>query len=58
MKLAHLSLLAIFLAGPMLSGCGLVAAGTAGGVAATELSEDDDSFDPLENTDVGEEVYE
>lgn len=48
---------ALLLAGVMLSGCTLVAGGVAGGVAASELEEDDGRFDPLENTEVGEEVY-
>jgi hypothetical protein len=56
MDLARMSLLALFLGGTLLSGCGLVAAGAAGGVAGSELSEDDDDFDPLENTEVGQEV--
>lgn len=58
MKLARLGLIAMLLAGSALSGCGLIAAGTAGGVAATELNEDDGAFDPLENTDAGEAIYE
>ena len=44
---------AMLLAAAMLSGCGAVVAGTAGGVAGSELAEDDDNFDPLENTAVG-----
>ena len=37
----------------------LVAAGTAGGVIADEgLNENDGEFDPLENTEVGREIYE
>ena len=52
------SLLALLLAGTMLSGCTLLAGGVAGGVTATELEEEDDQFDPLEETEVGEEVYE
>ncbi len=48
---------ALLLAGALLSGCALVAGGVAGGVAATELEEDDGRFDPLENTDLGKEIY-
>ena len=58
MEYARLTMPAMLLAGLMLSGCGLVAAGTAGGVAGSELSEDDGQFDPLENTEVGQEVQE
>ena len=39
------------------SGCALTAGATAGAAAGSELEEDDGEFDPLENTDVGEEVY-
>lgn len=41
-----------------LGGCALTAGATAGAVAGSELEEDDDRFDPLENTEIGEEVYE
>lgn len=58
MDYTRLGIPALLLAGLMLSGCGLLAAGTAGGVAATEITEEDDQFDPLENTEVGQEVYE
>lgn len=58
MDFARMSLLALLLGGMALSGCGLVAAGAAGGVAGSELSEDDGEFDPLENTEVGQEVDE
>lgn len=58
MEYARLTIPAMLLAGLMLSGCGLVAAGTAGGIAGSELSEEDDQFDPLENTEVGQEVQE
>ena len=58
MDLARMSLMALLLGGSLLSGCGLIAAGAAGGVAGSELSEDDDDFDPLENTEVGQEVDE
>jgi hypothetical protein len=50
--------LALLLAALMLSSCGVVAGGVAGGVAGSEIEEGDGQFDPLENTDVGEEVYE
>jgi hypothetical protein len=58
--LTRLSIIALCLAGPVManSGCAMLAAGTAGAVAADEISEDDGRFDPLENTDAGEEVYE
>jgi hypothetical protein len=58
MDFLRLSILAAMLACLSVSGCGLVAAGAAGGVAGSELSEDDDDFDPLENTEVGQEVDE
>jgi F0F1-type ATP synthase membrane subunit c/vacuolar-type H+-ATPase subunit K len=40
-----------------MSGCGYVAAGTAGGVIGSELEEEDAEIDPLEETEVGEEIY-
>ena len=52
-----LNLIALLLSGLVVSGCAAVAAGTAGGVAADELTEEDGQFDPLENTDLGEEIY-
>lgn len=58
MKFPGLNILALLLSGLILSGCAAVAAGTAGGVAADELTEDDGQFDPLENTELGEEIYE
>ncbi len=60
MSLARLNIIALLVTGLVLanSGCALLAAGTAGAVAADEISEDDGRFDPLENTDAGEEVYE
>ena len=58
MKLGHLNIIALLLSGLVLSGCGAVAAGTAGALIADEgIAEDDGSFDPLENTVVGDEVY-
>ena len=52
------TLLALVVSGFALSGCALVAGGVAGGVAGSEIEEDDGEFDPLENTEVGEEIYE
>ncbi len=51
---------AVVLALPVatLAGCAAVLGGVAGGVAGSEIEEDDGRFDPLENTDVGEEIYE
>ena len=41
-----------------LAGCGAVAAGTAGGLIVDEgIVENDGEFDPLENTEAGEEIY-
>jgi hypothetical protein len=56
--LARLSVIALLLTIiPMPnSGCALLAAGVAGGVAAAEIQEDDGDFDPLENMEVGREV--
>jgi hypothetical protein len=58
MSLVRLHVIALLLAGLVVSnsGCALLAAGAAGGVAADEMSEDDGDFDPLENTEVGQEV--
>lgn len=53
-----LSILALLFSPVMLSGCAALLGGAAGGVAGSEIEEDDDSFDPGENTAVGEEVYE
>ena len=52
------SLLVLLMSGMLLGGCTLFAGGVAGGVTATELEEEDDQFDPLEQTEIGEEVYE
>lgn len=57
MKLANLNIIALLLSGLVLSGCGAIAAGTAGAVAYDEAIVEDDAFDPLENTAVGAEVY-
>ena len=40
------------------SGCALTAGATAGAIAGSELEEEDDQFDPGENTEIGEEIYE
>ena len=59
MNLARWVSAAFLLASAMvLSTCGLIAAGAAGGVVADEIQEEDGQFDPLENTEVGEEIYE
>ena len=60
MSLPRLNVIAFVLMGLLManSGCALLAAGTAGAVAADEISEEDGRFDPLENTEAGEEVYE
>ena len=58
MKLAHLNIIALLLSAMALSGCAALAAGAAGAVAADELLiENDGVFDPLENTAIGQEVY-
>ena len=49
-------LLAVVL--PMTAGgCALTAGATAGAIAGSELEEDDGEFDPLENTELGEDFY-
>lgn len=50
------ALLVAFLATGALSGCGAILAGTAGGVAGSELAEDDGEFDPGENTEAAEAI--
>jgi hypothetical protein len=57
MDYGRLTIPALLLSSLTLSGCGLIAAGTAGAVAADEIQEDDGRFDPLENTEAGEKVY-
>lgn len=58
MKLPGIHVIALLLSGLMLTGCGVVAAGTAGAIAADEgIVEDDGTFDPFENTAAGEEIY-
>ena len=52
-----MSAVALLLSGVMLAGCTELAAGVAGGVAGSELEEDDGRFDPGENTELGEEIY-
>ena len=48
---------ALLCAAGLASGCGAIAAGTAGGVIATEATEDDGGdIDPLEETVVGDEL--
>jgi hypothetical protein len=45
-------------AASFLSGCVAVLAGTAGGLIVDEgLIENDGTFDPLENTEVGRQIY-
>ncbi len=58
MKTTTASALALLLASSLVTGCAAILGGVAGGVAGSELEEDDGRIDPLENTDVGEEVYE
>ena len=42
----------------LLSGCGAVAAGTAGALVVDEgINENDGQFDPLENTEAGKKIY-
>jgi hypothetical protein len=51
-------LAAMILACTALSGCGAVVAGTAGGLIVDEgINENDGTFDPGENTEIGREVY-
>jgi hypothetical protein len=53
-----LKAIAIATALPLLAGgCTLAAGATAGAVAGSEIEEEDGEFDPLENTEIGEEVY-
>lgn len=40
------------------AGCTLAVGAAGGAVAGSELEEDDGEFDPLEDTEVGEEIYE
>ena len=52
------NIVALLLAGLIVSGCAAVAAGTAGALIADEaLNENDGRFDPLENTDPVDELY-
>lgn len=58
MRYPGINIIALLLSGLLLAGCGAVAAGTAGAIAADEgVIEDDGTFDPLENTELGEEIY-
>ncbi|MCL5778498.1 hypothetical protein M1105_16070 [Limibaculum sp. FT325] len=42
----------------LLGACGAVAAGTAGGLIVDEgINENDGTFDPGENTEIGEKIY-
>ena len=56
MKLVRIP--AALLATLILSGCAAVAAGIAGGLIVDEgINENDGEFDPLENTELGREIY-
>jgi len=57
MNFAALNIIVLLLAGMVLSGCAAVAAGTAGAVTATEITDDTPQVDPLQNTELGQEVY-
>lgn len=51
-------LLSAVLAVTTLSGCVALVAGTAGGLIVDEgIVENDGSFDPLENTEIGRQIY-
>ena len=58
MRQAPTTILSLLLVASLAGGCTALVAGTAGGVAGSELEEDDGRIDPLENTELGEEVYE
>ena len=58
MRTVMTPLLALLLSSFALAGCAPLAAGVAGGIAGSEIEEEDDQFDPLENTEAGEEIYE
>jgi hypothetical protein len=58
MRQAPITILSLLVAASLAGGCTALVAGTAGGVAGSELEEDDGRIDPLENTELGEEVYE
>lgn len=58
MKSLSTMVFALLLSSMMVSGCALLAGGVAGGVAGSEIEEDDGRFDPLENTEPFEEIYE
>ncbi|MGF1501947.1 MAG: hypothetical protein ACFBSD_09025 [Paracoccaceae bacterium] len=54
-----LSLPAALFGAVLLSGCGAVVAGTAGGLIVDEgINENDGEFDPLENTEAAKTVEE
>lgn len=49
-------LAALLLAAASLSGCAAVLFGTAGGIAGSEIAEDDGVFDPFERTEAAEAI--
>jgi hypothetical protein len=51
-----LRLAGLCLAATLLSGCAAVLFGTAGGIAGSEMAEDDGVFDPFERTEAAETV--
>lgn len=58
MKRPIVPVLALVLSSILLSGCGAVLAGTAGGLIVDEgINENDGKFDPLENTAAGKKIY-
>ena len=57
MKRIAFTVFALMLAGVTLQGCGAILAGTAGGVIGSEAAENNGRFDPLQNTDVGQAIY-
>lgn len=59
MSLIRLQILALVMAALSVSACVPLVAGTAGALIVDEgIVEDDGRFDPLENTVVGEKIYE
>ncbi|MEM7508603.1 MAG: hypothetical protein AAF415_17870 [Pseudomonadota bacterium] len=59
MKNRVITMSGLVLATALMSGCAAVVAGTAGGLIADEgLNENDGTFDPLENTEIGQEAQE
>ena len=58
MDLNRVKILALLLSVLSISGCAAVAAGTAGGLIVDEgIIENDNQFDPLENTEPVEGIY-